>query len=109
MPGGCKIYYYDKFIANYALDNNVPILGICLGMQILAAVDCEGEKVVEKIETGVNHQVKELFAHKLKIEQNSKLYEIVGEKEFVVNSKHRCNVLKTKEFNIVRLFRRWNN
>lgn len=41
MPGGCKIYYYDKFIAKYAIENDIPVLGICLGMQILASVDCE--------------------------------------------------------------------
>ena len=101
LPGGCKIYYYDKFIANYALENNIPILGICLGMQILAAVDCDGEKVIEKIDNGVKHHIKELFAHKINISKDSKLYSIVNSEEFVVNSKHNCNIIKTNKFDIV--------
>lgn len=101
IPGGCKIYYYDKFIANYALENDIPVLGICLGMQILAAVDCDGEKVIEKIDNGVDHKIKELFAHKAKIEKNSRLYNIVGSEEFMVNSKHRCHIRKTNQFDIV--------
>ena len=35
MPGGSDIYEYDRFICKYATENDVPILGICLGMQIM--------------------------------------------------------------------------
>ena len=49
LPGGCKIFEYDKFICKYAIDNNIPLLGICLGMEIIAAVDCDDEEVIEKI------------------------------------------------------------
>lgn len=101
IPGGCKIYQYDKFIANYAIENNIPILGICLGMQILATVDCEGEKVVERIVNGVDHQIKELFAHEIEIAKDSRLYSILENERFLVNSKHRCNILKTNKFDIV--------
>ena len=98
LPGGCKIYYYDKFIAKYSLDNDIPILGICLGMQ--------NEKVVEKIDKGVNHKSEEEFAHKIILDKNSKLYDIVKNNEFMINSRHRCNVIKTNKFDIVRIFRR---
>ena len=101
IPGGCKIYFYDKFIADYAIENNIPVLGICLGMQTLASVDCRDEKVVKKIENGVNHQIKEHFAHKVKINKDSMLYDIVKSEEFLVNSKHKCNVIKTNHFDIV--------
>ena len=58
MPGGCKIYYYDKFIANYALDNNIPILGICLGHQAIGEVF--GGKIIraEKIVHGKTSKIK---------------------------------------------------
>ena len=108
IPGGCKIYCYDKFVAKYAIDNDIPVLGICLGMQTLAAIDCEDEKVIEKISNGNNHKSSEQFVHKVKISKDSVLYNIVQAEEFLVNSKHRCNVVKTNKFDIVRLFRRWN-
>ena len=102
MPGGCKIFYYDKFIANYAIENDIPILGICLGMQILGAVDCNGEKVIELIfNTDIQHKTKEQFAHKVKIDKNSILFDIIKNEEFLVNSRHRCNVIKTNKFEIV--------
>lgn len=39
MPGGSRWYQYDEVICKYALEKNIPILGICLGMQILGNVD----------------------------------------------------------------------
>ena len=104
LPGGCKIYYYDKYIAEYAVENDVPVLGICLGMQTLAAIDCK-EKVVEKIEKENNgHKNQEKFAHQVKISEDSFLYKIVKKEEFMVNSRHRCHVLKTNQFDVIRIF-----
>jgi CTP synthase (UTP-ammonia lyase) len=101
MPGGCRIFEYDKFVCKYALENNIPLLGICLGMQIMASVDCDPERTVELIDNGVAHQIKEKFAHKFKVDKNSFLYTIVQNEEFMVNSKHKCNVKKTNKFDIV--------
>ena len=32
-PGALRIYGYERYIYKYALDNNIPYLGICAGMQ----------------------------------------------------------------------------
>ena len=101
LPGGCKIFEYDKFICKYALDNNIPILGICLGMEIMAAVDSKDEKVIDKINNGINHKSLDMFVHNVKLDDKSNLYNIVGNKEFKINSRHICNVLKTNKFDIV--------
>ena len=53
LPGGCKIFEYDKFICEYALENDIPLLGICLGMEIMAAVDCSNNKVIERIDRAI--------------------------------------------------------
>ena len=100
IPGGCKIYCYDKFIANYAIDNDIPVLGICLGMQILGAIDSE-EQVVEKIAGELKHKSTEKFSHRVKIKKDSILYNIVGSENFLVNSRHRCSITKTNKFDIV--------
>lgn len=101
LPGGCKIFEYDKFICKYALDNDIPLLGICLGMEIMAVVDSNNEKVIEKIDNGVNHKSLDTFVHNVKLDENSKLYNIVGSKEFRINSRHVCRVTKTNSFDII--------
>ena len=102
LPGGHSIYYYDQFITQYALDNDIPVLGVCLGMQILAFVDCQGEKVIQKITNGVNHKFDDIHVHHtVKITPESFLYKIVEKEEFMVNSKHMCHILKTNQFDIV--------
>ena len=53
-PGGSDIYDYDRYILDYAIKNDVPILGICLGMQIME------EKYMSKTKTchqGINHNI----------------------------------------------------
>lgn len=53
-PGGSDIYDYDRYILKYCKKNDVPILGICLGMQIM------GEKYMSKTKTchqGINHNI----------------------------------------------------
>ena len=104
LPGGMKIFEYDKFICNYALEHNIPILGICLGMQIMAAIDCGPERIIQPIDNGVNHKSEDKFIHKVKINKDSFLYNIVGNEEFSVSSKHKCKITKTNEFDVVRIF-----
>ena len=98
MPGGCKIFEYDKFICKYALDNDIPLLGICLGMEIMASVDCDGEKTLDKINNGINHITMDTFVHNINIDENSKLFNIVKSKRFKVNSRHVCHITKTNKF-----------
>ena len=48
IPGGSKISPYDYFILEEALKRKIPILGVCLGMQLLANYKEDG--VIEGIE-----------------------------------------------------------
>lgn len=104
IPGGLRILEFDKFIAKYSIDNDVPVLGICLGMQILACTDCENEIIIDKICEDLEntyHKSEDEFVHKVKIDKNSYLYNIVGSEKFLVNSRHRCKILKTNKFDVV--------
>lgn len=86
-PGGDDPEEYDIFIDKYALDNDIPILGICLGMQVMAIND--GAKLIEVD----NHYLKE---HLVKIYDNTKLKKIY-KKNIITNSRHHFKIDKVKD------------
>ena len=93
MPGGNKLFEYDQFIYEYAKEKDMPILGICAGMQLICLNELNElygkEKVLRKVNEDNTHQVKEeRYVHKIILEDNNILMYILGKKEFMVNSKH---------------------
>lgn len=99
MPGGTRRYEYDRFITNYCLDQNIPILGICLGMQLLATHI--NRDTLEEVKSFINHSDPgNDRVHTIKLDKGSRLYEIIGEEEFYVNSRHRYNITEVGELSI---------
>lgn len=95
MPGGSRMYDYDTFITDYAYNNDIPTLGICLGMQIMAAYFA-GEDIrtnaLDKIdiEKNMNHnELEKMYVHDVLLSKKSKLYEIFGKEVVKVNSRHK--------------------
>lgn len=92
FPGGIKFTPYDRYLLEVAIEKKIPVLGICLGMQMMS---CYNEDInLFDVETDINHyQESDLgFTHKVIIDKNSKLYNIVGEEEILVNSFHKRSV-----------------
>lgn len=85
MPGGTDIYEYDKYICEYAKENDVPILGICLGMQIMCSDSLD--------KTKTNHQN---IVHKIITKEGSIINKVVGDS--FVNSRHNECINDTKEY-----------
>jgi len=88
FPGGIKFTPYDRYLLERCIKRGIPVLGICLGMQLMS---CYKEDVLlEKNETLVNHRQEkdEGFSHKVKIARDTRLYEILGKDEIEVNSFH---------------------
>ncbi len=88
LQGGDKFYDYDKVALKYAINNNIPILGICLGMQVMASLE-ENNLVDINLDKYNNHNVESSYVHDIVIDKNSKLYNIIGKEKIKVNSTHK--------------------
>lgn len=85
FQGGKKIYPYHYEILDYAIKNNIPVLGICMGCQIIGLYSTtKNESDLIKIE---NHNNKNMY-HTIIINKDSELYNILNKETFKVNSRH---------------------
>lgn len=96
LQGGNYSYYYDEFIARYCIENDIPILGTCMGMQVLAAVDCNTSRMknVSFIKSNINHkQIEAKYVHNINIIKDSLLHSIIDKDEIKVNSRHMYKII----------------
>lgn len=85
LQGGMWTLQFEIEVAKRVLEKNKPIIGICAGFNnILRAL---GGKVVEDPTRSHDHFDID-YRHPVKILEDSKLYELIGEKEILVNSLH---------------------
>lgn len=102
LPGGYKFTKYDKLVVELAIKKDIPILGVCLGMQILANYNRDNE-LFEVESSSINHLQKETekYCHKVQIKKESLLYKILEKDEINVNSFHRKTTKKNNSFKTV--------
>ena len=88
FPGGNKFTPYDRYLLERCIDRDIPVLGICLGMQMISCYQKEVNLI--KNETDINHKQEsdEELTHKVKIKRDTLLYEILKQDEIMVNSFH---------------------
>ncbi len=84
LEGGVTAYSYEKYAARYAMENDVPFLGICSGLNITVLANGGSLK---KISGGHFHPTKQ-YAHALNVDKNSEFYRIVQKERMMVNSIH---------------------
>ena len=95
LTGGFNKGSLDDYLIEYALKNNLPLLGICQGMQSMAIF-----KSNLKLEEVSNHHQKDIYVHEV-ILTDSNLKKILGKDKIRVNSYHYQTVRDSNYFSIV--------
>lgn len=85
IQGGNTYNEKELEIIKYAYNNDIPLLGICQGMQMIGLINGELRKIKNH-----NHTTHNVF-----IKNNTKLYEILKKEKITVNSRHNYALVKT--------------
>ena len=100
FPGGYSWEKLDEKVLKYAFDNDIPALGICAGMQLIASMDKFGNVLDNCIAIGNNHhQSKDEYVHEITI-NNGILLDILGSNKIMVNSRHNDTVNLNDNFTV---------
>ena len=89
LQGGDFYTDYEKTLIKYLYDKDIPLLGICLGMQTM------GEVFGGNLEIIKEHNKKNKYSHDVIIDKNSNLYKILGKTNIKVNSRHNYRLVRT--------------
>lgn len=91
IQGGSDIYKYHYNILEYAINKNIPVLGICMGHQVIGLYSTsKNEDDLIEID---NHMNK---LHDITINRDSILYKLFGD-SIKVNSRHLYKLDKVNE------------
>jgi len=83
LQGGDLLTDYDLKLVKYLYKNDIPTLGICLGMQVM------GNVLGGKLISCKYHHEKNEYSHFISVKVDSKLYSLFKEKKLLVNSRHK--------------------
>ncbi len=89
IQGGSHICHYHFQILEYACTHNIPLLGICMGHQIIGLYSvhsCSEDDLVR-----VDNHYSLIDTHKVQCQEGTLLYQLFG-KELSVNSRHLFEV-----------------
>lgn len=90
LQGGDDFEEYDLDAVKYIYEIDKPVLGICLGMQLMGVLF--GGNLIDVS----NHKKTLSYVHSVKINKNSKAYNIFKKDIIKVNSRHKSVVKYTK-------------
>lgn len=101
FPGGSKFTPYDRYLLECAIERKIPTLGVCIGMQMMSCY-LEDIKLEKNKEESLHNQPNDTeLTHKVKLDPNSKLFEILGCSELMVNSFHNYHATENHIYKTV--------
>lgn len=98
LPGGDKISEVDLYIIDYCFKNNIPLLGICLGMQEIAYYF--DKKAIKKLNASNHFNLEKKYSHLIKLKKKGYLYNLLKTSTLNVNSRHHYHIQDNKNYTI---------
>lgn len=89
LEGGDDFDKFDLEVVKYIYDNDIPCLGICLGMQMMGCLFDGKMKDVK------GHMSNKKYVHFVYLNKNGKLYKIFKKRKILVNSRHNSIITET--------------
>ena len=98
LPGGENVSKVDLFIIDYCYNNNIPLLGICLGMQEIGYYF--NNKTIKKLDNDYHFNPKLDYVHPIKLKRKGYLYNLLSTNTINVNSRHNYHIQENKNYTI---------
>ena len=98
LPGGDNFSDIEDEVIKYAIREDKPLFGICLGMQALACFSVKEDQLLDLTTRNMSnaHKSRKKYVHKIIINRNSLLYKLLKKDKINVNSRHKTHVEKVK-------------
>lgn len=98
LPGGESISDVDLFIIDYCHHNNIPLLGICLGMQEIAYYF--NKKSIVPLNSSSHMDMNADYVHKIELTNNGYLNNLLKVNYINVNSRHNYHIKDNDNYTI---------